>query len=638
MKYALFLVINLFLFIFSTPVISFSQEEDRGYIVNVGDMAPDFTLTLTDGSTFRLSDQLGKVVMLQFTASWCSVCRLEMPHIEKEIWLPLKSKDFVLVGLDRDEPEEVVKAFGEKMKVTYPLAPDPGADVFGLYALKQAGVTRNVIIDREGRIVFLTRLYEEKEFKAMKDVIFRLADPDYVPDIPSSPVIPSTEQITYQQMEFIGFIHFSINTFTDKEWGYGDEDPALFNPTELDAEQWVLTAKAAGMRQLILTAKHHDGFCLWPSRYTEHSIRNSPYKGGQGDIVREFTDACRKHGLRVGLYLSPWDRNHPDYGKPEYITYYRDQLRELLTEYGGINELWFDGANGGSGYYGGANEERWIEKKSYYDWEETIRLVKHLQPAILIFSDAGPDIRWVGNENGHAGDTFWSTIDRDRLGIGFSDQDYLNTGDPDGSHWITGECDVSIRPGWFYHASEDSLVKTPQQLMEIYEKSVGRNGVLLLNIPPDKRGLFHENDVKALKEFGAIIERAFENNYALNAGCTADNTRMDCSKFSPGNITDGNPESYWATDDGIASATITIDLGKETTFDRVLIQEPIRFGQRISRFQVLVLENEDWKILYEGTTIGYKRLIRFDAVTATMLRLKILDATYAPAISDLAVY
>jgi len=638
MKYALFPVINLFLFIFSTPVISFSQEEDRGYIVNVGDMAPDFTLTLTDGSTFRLSDQLGKVVMLQFTASWCSVCRLEMPHIEKEIWLPLKSKDFVLVGLDRDEPEEVVKAFGEKMKVTYPLAPDPGADVFGLYALKQAGVTRNVIIDREGRIVFLTRLYEEKEFNAMKDIIFRLADPDYVPDIPSSPVIPSTEQITYQQMEFIGFIHFSINTFTDKEWGYGDEDPALFNPTELDAEQWVLTAKAAGMRQLILTAKHHDGFCLWPSRYTEHSIRNSPYKGGQGDIVREFTDACRKHGLRVGLYLSPWDRNHPDYGKPRYITYYRDQLRELLTEYGGINELWFDGANGGSGYYGGANEERWIEKKSYYDWEETIRLVKHLQPAILIFSDAGPDIRWVGNENGHGGDTFWSTIDRDRLGIGFSDQDYLNTGDPDGSHWITGECDVSIRPGWFYHASEDSLVKTPQQLMEIYEKSVGRNGVLLLNIPPDKRGLFHENDVKALKEFGAIIERAFENNYALNAGCTADNTRMDSSKFSPGNITDGNPESYWATDDGIASATITIDLGKETTFDRVLIQEPIRFGQRISRFQVLVLENEDWKMLYEGTTIGYKRLIRFDAVTATMLRLKILDATHAPAISDLAVY
>ncbi len=299
-----------------------------------------------------------------------------------------------------------------------------------------------------------------------------------------SPVLPSPEQLAYQQMEMVGFIHFTVNTFTDKEWGYGDEDPAVFNPTALDAEQWVLAAKAGGMKQLILTAKHHDGFCLWPSEYTEHSVKASPYKDGKGDIVREFVDACRKHGLKVGLYLSPWDRNHKDYGNQEYIIYYRNQLRELLTNYGEINEIWFDGANGGDGYYGGDNCERHVDKLTYYDWPNTIQLVKELQPGIKIFSDAGPDIRWVGNEHGFAGETFWSTISTENLVIGASDPAYLNRGDPMGDQWIIGQCDVSIRPGWFYHASEDSLVKSPQELVDIYYKSVGRNGVLLLNCPP----------------------------------------------------------------------------------------------------------------------------------------------------------
>ena len=439
-------------------------------------------------------------------------------------------------------------------------------------------------------------------------------------------------------MEMIGFIHFTMNTFTDKEWGYGDENPVLFNPSELDAEQWVQIAKAAGMKQLILTAKHHDGFCLWPSKYTEHSIKNSPYKNGNGDIVREFTDACRKYGLKAGLYLSPWDRNHQDYGKPEYITYYRNQLTELLTNYGEINEIWFDGANGGTGYYGGANEDRRIDKTSYYDWDKTIELVKDLQPGILIFSDAGPDIRWVGNENGSAGETFWSTIDRDSLGIGYSDQKYLNTGDPSGKNWIAGECDVSIRPGWFYHESENSLVKSPQQLVDIYYNSVGRNGVLLLNIPPDKRGLIHENDIHALNEFRNIIDETLAVNLALDSRCTADNFRMKNEKFSPSNITDNDPETYWATDDGITTAELIIDLGMAITFDRIMIREPIRFGQRISRFQVLIPEDGGWKVVFEGTTIGYKRLLRIEPVTSSKVMLKIIESNNVPAIADFGIF
>lgn len=457
-------------------------------------------------------------------------------------------------------------------------------------------------------------------------------------DIPPGPVVPSARQVEYQQMEMIGFLHFSLNTFTDREWGYGDEPPALFDPTALDAEQWARVARDAGMKQLILTAKHHDGFCLWPSRYTEYSIKNSPYKNGRGDIVREFTDACRKYGLRVGLYLSPWDRNHPGYGKPEYIGYYRNQLRELLTGYGEISEIWFDGANGGSGCYGGANEERWIDKKTYYDWDSTIRLVKGLQPGILIFSDAGPDIRWVGNEHGHAGETFWSTIDRDKLGIGYADQAYLNTGDPLGKNWITGECDVSIRPGWFYHALQDSLVKSPEELADIYYKSVGRNGVLLLNIPPDKRGLIHENDIKALKGFREILDRTFENNLAMHADCEADNVRMNHAKFAPGHLTDGNPDTYWAADDGVTAAILTIGFPSAVTFKNILLREPIRFGQRISRFEAQVLENGEWKTIFNGTTIGYKRLIALEPVTTAAIRILIRDSISPPAVSEIAVY
>ena len=459
------------------------------------------------------------------------------------------------------------------------------------------------------------------------------------PDIAPNDVVPSENQIAYQKMELIGFVHFTINTFTDKEWGYGDESPTLFNPTQMDVEQWVQTAKAGGMKQLILTAKHHDGFCLWPSQYTEHSVKNSPYKNGEGDVVREFVEACRKHGLKVGLYLSPWDRNHPDYGKPEYINYYRNQLRELLTQYGEINEIWFDGANGGDGYYGGANETRKIDRKTYYDWPNTFALVKELQPNIKIFSDAGPDIHWIGNEKGFAGENFWSTITQDSLTIGGAGQEYyLNNGDPAGTDWILGQCDVSIRPGWFYHEAEDDRVKSPQELLDIYYKSVGRNAVLLINIPPDRRGLIHENDVASLTAFKQILEGTFAVNLAKEATVTANNFRGEHEKFSPKNVLDGTLETYWATDHGVFPAELTLKLPEATEFDRILLQEPIAFGQRIAKFKIDVKNGMGWKTVYEGGTIGYKRLVRIPKTKTEHVRLTLLSANNTVAISNFALY
>ena len=292
------------------------------------------------------------------------------------------------------------------------------------------------------------------------------------PDIKPNKIVPSQKQLNYQAMEVVGFIHFNMNTFSDKEWGYGDESPTLFDPKKLDCEQWVKAAKDGGFKELILTAKHHDGFCLWPSAYTEHSIKNSPYKNRKGDIVREFTDACAKYGIKAGLYLAPWDRNHAGYGTPAYLTYYKNQLRELLTNYGKISEVWFDGANGGDGYYGWARETRNIDKKSYYPWKEIQEIVYSLQPDASIFSDAGPDIHWIGNERGIAGETFWSMLDRSKVAVGDADSDYLNTGDFYGSSWVVGQCDVSIRKGWFFHTTDDETVKTPSQLVDLYYLSV----------------------------------------------------------------------------------------------------------------------------------------------------------------------
>jgi len=357
----------------------------------------------------------------------------------------------------------------------------------------------------------------------LTDPILSFATNVIAPPAPFGPV-PTARQLRWHELEFYGFLHFTVNTFTDKEWGYGDEPESVFNPSAFDADQIVRSAKDAGMRGLILTCKHHDGFCLWPSKFTEHSVKNSPWQGGKGDVVRDISAACRRHGLRFGVYLSPWDRNHKDYGRPEYVTYYRNQLRELLTNYGDIFTVWFDGANGGDGFYGGAKERRQIDNKVYYDWKNTWQIVRDLMPMAVMFSDVGPDFRWVGNERGIAGETCWATINAGD-GVPGNTSANLNQGERPGTNWIPAECDVSIRPGWFYHAKEDGKVKTPAQLLDVYYQSVGRGACLNLNLPPDRRGQIHENDLESIKEFQRILRATFAKDLARKAKITASNTR-----------------------------------------------------------------------------------------------------------------
>lgn len=374
------------------------------------------------------------------------------------------------------------------------------------------------------------------------------------------------------------------------------------------------------------------------SKFTEHSIKNSPYKNGDGDLVYEFIQSCKKYGIKAGLYLSPWDRNHKDYGTSAYIEYYKDQLTELLTEYGEINEIWFDGANGGDGYYGGANEIRKIDPKTYYPWNEIHELARNLQPNIKIFSDAGPDVRWIGNEMGFAGETFWSCIDIDKIIVGQADLNYLNNGDPMGKNWVVGQCDVSIRPGWFYHQSHDSIIKTPEELLDIYYKSVGRNAVLLLNLPPTKAGIIHQHDVNSLIKFKQLIERTFSDNLIRNAKVSASNIRGESKLYAPKNILDEDIETYWACDDSVKKASLTIDFGKKVKFDRILLQEPIQLGQRISKFSIEIFNENEWKEISSGTTIGYKRLIRINTVSTNKMRLQILNSYHAIALSNIGIY
>lgn len=458
---------------------------------------------------------------------------------------------------------------------------------------------------------------------------------------PPDPIgpIPSERQLQWHEMEFYAFVHFNMNTFTNMEWGFGNESPQLFNPTNLDCRQWARVCKEAGMKGIILTAKHHDGFCLWPSEYTEHSVKNSPWKNGEGDVVRELADACEEYGLKMGIYLSPWDRNHPDYGKPEYINYFRKQLRELLTNYGDIFEVWFDGANGGTGYYGGANEERRIDRETYYDWENTWKIVRELQPDACMFSDAGPDIRWCGNEDGWVRKTNWSLIKRDSFAPGVvPDIEYLRTGQIDGTHWVPAEVDVSIRPGWYYHPSEDHKVKTLPELLDIYYHSIGRNTSFLLNLPVDKRGLVHEKDVEQLQKLAAAIKQDFDENLALNQNVLASNVRGNSKKYAAENVTDGNPDTFWATDDGVKTASLEIDFQEPTEINRFLVQEYIRLGQRVKEFSIEAFIDGSWKEVAHETTIGRKRILRFPSVTTDKLRFNIIDSKACPVISAVEVY
>jgi alpha-L-fucosidase len=390
------------------------------------------------------------------------------------------------------------------------------------------------------------------------------------------------------------------------------------------------------MKGIIITAKHHDGFCLWPSKFTSHSVKNSVWKEGKGDVVKELRSACDEYGLKLGVYLSPWDRNNPIYGSPEYLTYYRNQLHELLTEYGNIFEVWFDGANGGDGYYGGARETRKIDNKTYYDWTNTHKIVRELQPSAVMFSDAGPDVRWVGNESGMGSLTNWCLLKKDEMYPGGDFAKILGEGHEDGNYWVPAEVDVSIRPGWFYHKTQDSLVRSPENLLELYYSSVGRNSNLLLNVPPDRRGLLHENDIKSIMAFRELLKKEFEADMAKGKKVTAGSYRG--KGYEGSNINDAIPETYWTTKDSEKSGELIVNLGTETEVNRIIVQEYIKLGQRVQEFQVSALIGGEWQKLIDGTTIGHKIIRKFPVVKTAKIKFSVTRSKACPVISNLELY
>ncbi len=442
---------------------------------------------------------------------------------------------------------------------------------------------------------------------------------------------PSVRQLKHQQLEFYAFVHFTVNTFTDKEWGDGTESPQLFNPVELDCDQWVSACKSAGMTGLILTAKHHDGFCLWQTEYTEHSVKNSPYKNGRGDIVREAAEACKRGGIKFGVYLSPWDRNCPLYGQGKaYDDYYCNQLTELLSNYGEMFSVWFDGACGE-----GPNG-----KKQEYDWERYYSVVRALQPDACI-SVSGPDVRWCGNEAGDTRECEWSVV-----ASAFSDGTKPSETDSDlGSRellgkadkisWRAAEVDTSIRPGWFFHSKENIRVRSLKTLTDIYFRSVGGNCTLLLNIPPDRRGLFHETDVKRLAALGKVIKDSF-------ARCLSDDASFYADKCDGVNIIENVKEdsysSYYSSSEGENNVTITVTLPQSRRIKMLVMKENILLSQRIEGFTVECQYGKSWKKLYEGTTVGYKRIVRFRPVITKSIRITVTDSRVAPTFSYIGLY
>lgn len=470
-------------------------------------------------------------------------------------------------------------------------------------------------------------------------------------DIRLIKAVPSERQLTYEKMEFFCFIHFTVNTFTGSEWGDGKEDVSIFNPTELDARQWVKTAKDAGMKGLILTCKHHDGFCLWPSKYTEHSVKNSPYKNGKGDIVREVSEACKEFGLKFGIYLSPWDRNNSSYGKgKEYDDYYVNQLTELLTDYGELYTIWLDGACGE-----GANGK--IQK---YDWNRYYKVMRELQPNAVI-SISGPDVRWCGNEAGEVRESEWSVVAKDMTDPSitaelsqhedneeFRDRPLDETQSDLGSRerlknekelvWYPAETDVSIRPGWFYHKEEDDKVRSFENLKDIYLKSVGGNTTLLLNIPPMKNGKIHEKDMAILKRLGEFINDTFKNNLLKNALITTV-PEHDCRGNSPDMMRTDDYNTYFMNKEGDNKLLIEIKFDECKKLNYLVLKEAITFSQRVEKFNVYFNDESGNKIkIFEGTTIGYKRIIDLKGTKTDNLTIEIEDSRVAPVMSFVGVY
>ncbi len=454
-------------------------------------------------------------------------------------------------------------------------------------------------------------------------------------------IVPSAKQLRWQQLELTAFFHFGINTYSGTEWGTGKEDPRIFNPEKLDAEQWVQVVKEAGFKQVIITAKHHDGFCLWPTKTTSHSVKASPWKAGQGDVVAEVAAACKKYNVGFGVYLSPWDMNAPQYGTEAYNDFFMTQLTELLTNYGQVDEVWFDGANGE-----GPNG-----KKQEYDFNRWYAHIRKLQPKAVI-AIMGPDVRWVGTETGYGRETEWSVLpanNLDQVAVSAESQKTINIkpsgfikGQDIGSRehlkqakglvWYPAETDVSIRPGWFYHEQEDAKVKTPEKLLDIYYSSVGRNSVLLLNIPPNKAGLIAPEDASSLKEFSRLRSETFRTNLAKGAKISSANGNNAKAML------DGDYSSRWSTKGADSTATIEFTMAKEETFDVLSLQEDISVGQRIERFSFEYWDGSSWKQLVTGTTVGYKRLLRFKTVKASKVRLRIEQSRLNPTLSEFGLY
>jgi len=459
-------------------------------------------------------------------------------------------------------------------------------------------------------------------------------------------VKPSDRQIKWQEQELTFFMHFGVNTFTDREWGRKQDDSKEFNPAALDLNQWARTVKEAGGKTMIVLAKHHDGFCYWQTKYTDYSVKNSPWKNGAGDIIAEAADACRRHDISLGIYLSPWDIVSPIYGTEEYNEHFRNQLRELLTNYGRIAEVWFDGACGE-----GPNG-----KKQIYDWHSYYRLIRELQPEAVI-AVMGPDIRWVGTESGEGRKTEWSVLpisaaDMNETAEASQKSENSSTFIPKnmmdddlgsreklknagGLIWYPSEVDVSIRPGWFYHQNEDSLVKSAQKLLDIYFTSVGMNSVLLLNTPADKRGLIHENDIKSLRAWRNILDETFKINFA-------DNAVISCSGGDKGQNTasmiDNNNQTYWKNAENLTTASIELKLDQKRLFDCLMLQENFRNGQRVEEFNLEAWVNNRWEIISDGTTIGYKRLLCFPPILTDKVRINILGSRAAPEIASIGLY
>lgn len=443
---------------------------------------------------------------------------------------------------------------------------------------------------------------------------------------PVNKALPTRYQLNWHEMEFYLFTHFGPNTFTDKEWGHGDEPEDVFNPASFDAEQWCRIAKQAGAKGIIITAKHHDGFCLWPSKYSTHTVRESKWRNGKGDVLKELSAACKKYGLKFGVYISPWDRNHPDYGTEEYNDVFIGMMREIFKNYGPIWELWWDGANGE-----GPNG-----KKQAYDWRRYENFVRRISPATVIFSDIGPDIRWVGNEKGIAGKTNWSYLDTAGFsrGHGAPPTDTLNSGNENGNNWIPAECDVSIRPGWFYHANEDEKVKPAEQLFDLYLKSVGRGANLLLNIPPDRRGLIHENDSASLVEFKKLLDDNFNINLSAKA---KEELHYKGNLYSYSNLIDGDLKTEESLPD-FRQGGFWIKFNPSEKINCIVLREPLLKGQKIKQLTISMVNGAEDAGKIQLTTIGRKRVVTFPARLVSAIRINITEAKGIPSLSEVEAY